>query len=92
MADRAVVYIHDACPSAIIGRRAEMLWTDLDERGTFAVVRMLDGQPVSYGDPDGFTVVCTSWGPRPPAPPSRVRLPDERLCRWLPRQGGPGHG
>ncbi len=81
------VYIHDANPPAIIGRRAELLWTDYDEDGSFAVVRMLDGEPVDYGDPDGYIVVCTAWGPRPPArSTTRKRGPDERLCRWEPRE------
>jgi hypothetical protein len=82
-----VIYIHKANPPEIIGRRATMLWTDHDERGAFAVVRMLDGAPVDYGDPDGFTVVCTAWGRRPPGSLPHTPGPDERLCRWRPRHG-----
>lgn len=82
-----IIYIHDACPSTLIGRRAEIRDVDHDEHGTFAIVRMLDGDPVDYGDPDGFTVVCTAWGPRPPArPPTPSPGPDNRVCRWIHRR------
>lgn len=76
-----MIWIHDACPSEIIGRRAEILWTDRDDRGDFAVVRMLDGRPVEYGHPDGYAVVCTAWG-SPCVRPKVAMGPDNRLRRW----------
>ena len=77
-----MIYITEASEPELVGRRAEILWTDLDDRGLFACVRMLDGAPVEYGEPDGYTVIAERWSRVPPPRPPR---PDERLFRWLPR-------
>lgn len=81
------LYVTDACPTELIGRRIkEVIWDDEDDDGLFWLVRLNGGEKLEYGDPDGYTVVVTGLGRMPP--PSYVG-PDNRLRRWEPRSARP---